>query len=508
MSEDRRDLRDLFRRDIDRIELPPASVWLPGAKRLSGPRWRAVLAVPAAAAVVVGALLIAFLINLARTPQVSTPPSAPPAASATGTSAPSTTIAPSATATASASPSLSATLLPASTAVHVNGRLPASGQWALILRRTPDTSPTDPQQVQGAPRPPVTDSIMATPLSARATTPRDTIGLLSYTSQVSASGPQSDNLMREQFSPDGHRLVLSVFVGSGAGARLGLVVVDLVAGSVGQLTADAAYHDTQPSWSPKGDEIAFVRRPTQPSVEGGTLWIIRADGTGLRRVLGPSPNPPESTGLFSWNGDGTALGFWRGFEGSRYYVLELASGRTTEVGTHAIAARGLGDWRADRPAFAGTFMEGNYGGRQYVVIADDQLGGGSRDVVTGAASDASPYFFQARWRPGSNDLLYIESSTRQNPPIGGTPAAPTVTRTIKVTDASGRRPTTVKSAQFVSLTAAWSPDGRDVVVMFGDGNAGALLLIAPDGTNERPVQSWGGIPESSTEWIDLAVLGL
>ena len=419
---------------------------------------------------------------------------------------PSAIFAPSAAAPqASRSPSQTGSPrpLPPSTAVKMDKTLPASGQWAIFVTRSYDQSPTDPSQASGPRRLPTHESIAAVPISARATTPRDTLSLASFTSAVQGK-PGADNLLREQFSPDGRRLVLSVVVGEGANARLGLVILDLVAGTAGSLTDDATYHDAQPAWGPSGEEIAFVRLSVAGAVgtgNDGGIWLVRSDGTGLRRVLDPA-TAPNSTGLYSWNADGTALGFSRGFEGSGYGLLDLLTGRTTSISGHSAKERGMADWRDGRPAFAGAFMEGQYGGKQYLVTADDQHGGGARDVVVGPANDGNSFFFQARWRPGSNDLLYLRTSA-------DTTVQPVkMTSTLFVTDAGGRTPRAIKTVVYERMIAAWTPDGRDVVFLTGLGVAGAVRLIAPDGTNERVVQAFGGAPESYLEWIDLAVLSL
>ena len=455
--------------------------------------------VPAAAGAIALALALAFVIQLARgaLPQVAASPS--PSMTA-DVSRPS--VSPSASPNASSSSSPRP--LPPSTAVRIDGRLPAGGQFALILRRTYDQSPTDPAQASGPARPPTTDSIVAVPLAARATTQRDTLPLLSFTSRLAESKPVTDNLLREQFSPDGRRLVLSVTVGSGAGARLGLVIVDLVAGTVWALTTDAAYHDDTPAWSPAGDEIAFVRT----TVGGGVfhdagIWTVRADGTGLRRVL-------DSAGpyLYSWNGDGTGIAYVMPFVDGSYNVLDIASGRHARLGSLAVqTGRGMADWRAGSPAFVGGFAQSSNGGDAVLLTAADQRGAGAREIVRDSALNT--YFGGARWRPDSSDLLYVKLYQDPNVErVGGSPTAPKNTRTVYVTDVDGHSSKAVVSKVYVNVVAAWSPDGRDIVYMQGEGVAGSLHLIAPDGSNDRVVQAWGGIPETVEDWLDLAVLSL
>jgi hypothetical protein len=498
VSDDRRDLHDLFRRDIDRVELPPPGVWMPGTTRVTRSPWRSLLAIPAAAGLIALALVAVFVIQLARgeLPQVAKSPTPAPSVGAASSSArPTPNASPSPLASPTAPP------LPPSTAVQMDKTLPASGQWALILRRSYNQTPTEPSQASGPARPPTIDSISAVPLAARATTQRDTLSLLSFTSQSAEGGSETDNLLREQFSPEGHRLVLSVVTGSGSSSRLGLVIVDLVAGTVGQLTSDPAFQDDTPAWSPAGDEIAFVRTNVGRQVfHDAGIWTIRADGTGLRRVLDVSV--PY---IYSWNGDGTGIAYVMPSVDGSYNVLDPATGKHVRVGSQAVqTGRGMGDWRTGTPAFVGGFAQSILsGGDQILMTAADQQGADAREIVREVPLNT--YFGGARWRPGSNDILYVKFSIDPNVEPR---AAAKNTHTVYVTDATGRTPKAIVTKVYDNVVAAWSPDGRDIVYLFGQGVAGALVLIAPDGTNERVVQSWGGAPEYVGDWLDLAVLGL
>ena len=88
------------------------------------------------------------------------------------------------------------------------------------------------------------------------------------------------NVTEPVWSPNGKRLLVqdgraiySVLPGGG-GKR-----------SVARLTADArgALEDPQPAWSPDGKWIVFCQFRTG-SVERSDLWVVGADGRGLRRL--------------------------------------------------------------------------------------------------------------------------------------------------------------------------------------------------------------------------------
>ncbi|XP_058086963.1 uncharacterized protein LOC131234023 [Magnolia sinica] len=90
-------------------------------------------------------------------------------------------------------------------------------------------------------------------------------------------------------SPDGKFLVFR----SGRSGHKNLYVVDAINGEfnggIRQLT-DGPWIDTMPSWSPDGEFIAFSSNRHNPdNVEAFSIYLIRPDGTGLRRVYVAGP---------------------------------------------------------------------------------------------------------------------------------------------------------------------------------------------------------------------------
>jgi hypothetical protein len=417
-------------------------------------------------------------------PSVSPTRAAATSARATATAASTTPPAPTPTPKPQLPPSGDVTLL---------NTLPPTGQWAIYGRRSFAAAPNAARQW------PATDSINAVQLTV-STGDRVERRLLEFIGQEEAK-PQVDNLLRAQLSPDRRRIVLSVTVGRGEFARLGLVVADLVTGFVGALTTDGRYHDITPAWSPTGDQIAFARTNVTTSIDGDAgIWVVNADGTGLRQVLAPSPAVgQEDIGVYGWNGDGTRIGFRSGFGGSPYRLLSVADSAVSAIGDKWAGLRGMADWRAGTPAFVGAFAEGPLGRQHFIVTAEDQQGRNVRTVATGPAN-ANTYFDQARWRPGANEILYV-ADTRE-----GTQAAPKTTYTVYVADGSGGAPRAVKKIDRERTFAAWTADGKDVVILRGLGATATLVLIAPDGSNERVIQGFALPPGSQVDWIDLAVV--
>ncbi|EEF47196.1 conserved hypothetical protein [Ricinus communis] len=85
-------------------------------------------------------------------------------------------------------------------------------------------------------------------------------------------------------SPDGESLVFR----SGRSGHKNLYIIDAVEGEfnggIRQLT-EGPWIDTMPSWSPKGDLIAFSSNRHNPNnVNAFSIYVIRPDGSGLKRI--------------------------------------------------------------------------------------------------------------------------------------------------------------------------------------------------------------------------------
>jgi eukaryotic-like serine/threonine-protein kinase len=134
------------------------------------------------------------------------------------------------------------------------------------------------------------------------------------------------------------------------------------------LTRDSAVKDSQPAFSPDGEQIAF-----RSDRDGGGIFIMGATGENVRRLIGQGHNP-------AWSPDGQEIAFSKGSfarpsERGNYpsplQVVKVASGETRQV-TEMDAVQPNWSPHGDRIAYWGI------------------LNGGQRDIWTVGAQGGEP----------------------------------------------------------------------------------------------------------------------
>lgn len=150
------------------------------------------------------------------------------------------------------------------------------------------------------------------------------------------------------WSPDGERLL---FVSNRDGDDE-LFVMDASGRNVRQLTRNRSL-DLTPQWSPDGARIAFAsdrRRRGEPEI-----WVMRADGTGPRRLIATPDNPWQDRQYSPvWSPDGRRIIFTMaataenpelyavGLDGQGLRRLTRTKGSLDHPGDDTMA-----DWSAD-----------------------------------------------------------------------------------------------------------------------------------------------------------------
>jgi len=232
-------------------------------------------------------------------------------------------------------------------------------------------------------------------------------------------------------------------------------------GSAGEVPGPGA--PSQPSWSPDGKWVAFLRTPATPVLQSpvSTLWMARADGTGAHRVSPPGTDVVQ----FAWGpaGDeGETLAFSVIYLPS--YVRErlfLATGASPPR-MFATYEDLIGfSWAPSGSALAVSYRRGPEkepgAGKGFLDISPLD-GKASRTVYTLADNG---YVELASWWPDGKGLLFWD-----DPAGSASIAADGLSldsfdlSTLKVSPLA----VTLVHANWV----AWSPDGKTVAVVAGE----------------------------------------
>jgi hypothetical protein len=280
--------------------------------------------------------------------------------------------------------------------------------------------------------------------------------------------------------------------------------------AVGTLIVVAAAGSTSVGARPRANP------PLLTFVADGHLGLCATDLEGHTfRLSGPR----ESGALASWSPDGSLLSYVDGkkllFVDAEGRVRQSRDWRTGNSGVSSLV------WSPDARRFAGVSYWGVYSWL-WVMNTD---GTGARTIVEEAGYNNLP---QPTWAPDGSRILFSTSSTTYIvDPNGGDPQKLLGRATEAVLSPDGRRlayvalgpdgksvglglaqadgsdPHTV--VQGAILEPAWSPDGSTIAFGRAEGTTSQLVLVDPNGTNERAIAS-GMRPSWSPDgsWIAFA----
>ncbi|MFZ5904346.1 MAG: DPP IV N-terminal domain-containing protein [Chloroflexota bacterium] len=116
-----------------------------------------------------------------------------------------------------------------------------------------------------------------------------------------------DNILGRSWSPDGRFIAYSDVQKDGS--ERDIYKLDVETGTVENLTADYGGWDAWPSWSPTGEWIAFTSDRSADGKALDDIWIMKADGSGLRNLTDNGYDWEDSHP--AWSPDGRQIAFFR-----------------------------------------------------------------------------------------------------------------------------------------------------------------------------------------------------
>jgi Tol biopolymer transport system component len=235
------------------------------------------------------------------------------------------------------------------------------------------------------------------------------------------------------------------------------------------LTQDPA-EDGDPTWSPDGDRLAFVK-----ASEGHrNVYVMGADGSAPTNLTpGPVTTDEANDGTNpTWSPDGTRIAY-ASSDGDIWVVSAGGGTEANLTGTPATTAV------ETQPAWSpdGSRIAYVRGADLWVMDAD---GGGQRPLTatTGSGQDEKA----PDWSPDGSRLVYGKGSA------------------VWVADADGSDQRLLVSS---SVLPAWSPDGTRIVFSssaFDAQNGPDLFTVAPDGSGVARLPTAANATDTDPSW--------
>lgn len=212
------------------------------------------------------------------------------------------------------------------------------------------------------------------------------------TNQTQLTDTPNDDEQSPALSPDGLSIA---FVINGQ-----IFIMDSDGSSARQITQDG--YNSEPSWSPKGNTLAFERYEKSQITD---LYTINIDGTGLQNLTN---TPSISEKSPDWSSDGDLIVY----SSDRNNIMQLFTIKPNGTGEAQLIANGSSqdtepEWSPDGTKIAFIRNIGKAGNKIFIVQND---GTGAYELTPGSENESSP-----SWSPDGSMMTFArEDGTAHN----------------------------------------------------------------------------------------------
>jgi Tol biopolymer transport system component len=210
-----------------------------------------------------------------------------------------------------------------------------------------------------------------------------------------------------------------------------------------------------PSWSPKGDQIAFTRIVESDS----QLFVMRADGSRVRRLVrsrGDDSGP-------AWSPDGRWIAFSRGLDPDCFDTCPTAIYVVSADGAGLHRVSPVLDSAADFPSWSPDSRRIVFGAGGAALVG---LSGGGLKVISNREDDFDP-----SWSPDGQRIAFVTAAQDRG--------------VIAVMSSTGGGRRILTHGRANSTNPVWSPDGSAIAFGVVRQGRGYIGVMNADGTGQR-----------------------